>query len=91
MKLALGTVQFGLPYGVANATGRMSDETAAEVLRTARSIGMDTLDTAIAYGESESTLGRLGVHDWRVISKLPPVPQVCPDIEKWIRKMVRIA
>lgn len=89
MKLALGTVQFGLPYGVANATGRMSDETAAEVLRTARSIGMDTLDTAIAYGESESTLGRLGVHDWRVISKLPPVPQVCPDIEKWIRKMVR--
>jgi aryl-alcohol dehydrogenase-like predicted oxidoreductase len=87
MKFALGTVQFGLPYGIANTTGRMSDETAAEVLRAARSFGWSTLDTAIAYGESENTLGRLGVSDWRVISKLPPVPHVCPDVEEWVRTM----
>jgi aryl-alcohol dehydrogenase-like predicted oxidoreductase len=89
MKLALGTVQFGLPYGVANTAGRMRDETAAEVLSMARTFGLNILDTAIAYGESETTLGRLGVGDWRVISKLPPVPQGCADVEKWVMSMTR--
>ena len=57
MKLALGTVQFGLPYGIANQSGQASREDAAAIIANARLGGIDTLDTAIAYGESEICLG----------------------------------
>lgn len=74
-KLALGTAQMGLPYGVANTSGQMTPESILAVLRTARAAGMDTLDTAIAYGNSEERLGQAGVPDWKIITKLPALPQ----------------
>lgn len=84
MKLALGTVQFGLEYGIANKQGRVSRHEAKDILVHARSSGMDTLDTAIGYGDSEQRLGEIGIGDWRVISKLPAVPQDCCDIAQWV-------
>lgn len=87
-RLALGTVQFGLPYGVANRQGQVSEEEAAAMLAFAREKGIDTLDTAIAYGNSEETLGRIGVNGWRIISKLPPVPDAVSDVGGWVRQQV---
>ena len=89
MKLALGTVQFGLNYGVANSAGRVSTEMADAILRKAQLSGMDTLDTAIAYGDSESVLGGLGVQGWSVVSKLPAVPEGCPDVAHWVRSQLQ--
>jgi aryl-alcohol dehydrogenase-like predicted oxidoreductase len=74
MKVALGTVQFGLNYGVANAGGQIPPDQAARILHEARQAGIDTLDTAIAYGNSEERLGELGVQDWKIISKIPALP-----------------
>lgn len=88
LKLALGTVQFGLDYGVANTAGRVSFGEAREILRIAHQSGIDTLDTAIAYGDSESVLGRLGVDSWKVITKLPAVPDDCVNIEQWVRAQI---
>jgi aryl-alcohol dehydrogenase-like predicted oxidoreductase len=89
MKLALGTAQFGLPYGIANRSGRVAlDETAA-IVRSARSAGIRTLDTAIAYGDSELRLGTVGVSDWDVVSKLPAVPQECGNVGDWALESVR--
>lgn len=89
MKLALGTVQFGLEYGVANREGRVSMEAAAAIVRQARLAGMDTLDTAASYGDSEARLGTIGVADWRVVSKLPAVPDACDDVAAWVASMAR--
>ena len=89
MKLALGTVQFGLNYGVANTTGQVSSEAAGKVLQRARQSGMDTLDTAIAYGDSEAVLGGLGVQSWRVITKLSAVPDGCEDVARWVKAQAR--
>jgi len=50
-RLALGTVQFGLSYGVANTQGKVAYKDAEIMLELARDSGIDTLDTAIAYGE----------------------------------------
>lgn len=86
MKIALGTVQFGLDYGVANATGRVAAEEADSVLRRAQESGINMLDTAIAYGESESVLGSLGVQAWKVVTKLPPVPDDCRDVGRWVNE-----
>ncbi|TAK90631.1 MAG: aldo/keto reductase [Burkholderiaceae bacterium] len=88
MKLALGTVQFGLPYGVANQTGQVSRTEAEAILRDALIAGFDTLDTAIAYGESEQRLGEIGVGRWQVVSKLPAIPEACTDVAAWAQKSV---
>jgi aryl-alcohol dehydrogenase-like predicted oxidoreductase len=85
MKLALGTAQFGLSYGLANTAGRVSTDVADAILRSAQLRGMDTLDTAIAYGDSESVLGGLGVQGWKVVSKLPAVPEGCLNVAQWVR------
>jgi aryl-alcohol dehydrogenase-like predicted oxidoreductase len=71
MKLALGTVQFGLDYGVTNHGGRTDADEAARILDSARAAGIDLLDTASLYGCSEQVLGECGVaaHGWRVVTK----------------------
>lgn len=73
-RLALGTVQFGLPYGISNQFGQIGRSEGADILDCARASGIDTLDTAIAYGDSEQRLGEIGVTQWRVVTKLPARP-----------------
>lgn len=73
-KLGLGTVQFGLAYGVTNARGRVPEADAAAIVQAAVAAGLDLFDTAAAYGDSERVLGRvLPGGDVRVVSKLSPI------------------
>jgi aryl-alcohol dehydrogenase-like predicted oxidoreductase len=88
MTLALGTVQFGLPYGIANQGGQVDERSVAAILEFAGEAGIDTIDTAIGYGESEAVLGRTGVANFRVITKLPPVPDDAPDLSDWMAEQV---
>lgn len=87
-RLALGTVQFGLPYGIANQAGQVSRDEANSILSHAWAMGIDTLDTAIAYGESEQLLGDIGVGQWQVISKLSAVQESCTDVAAWVQGSV---
>lgn len=87
-RLALGTVQFGLPYGVANQQGQVSLETATAILDCALANRIDTLDTAIAYGNSEQNLGKIGVDSFRVVSKLPEFPADMNDVSDWVLRSV---
>jgi aryl-alcohol dehydrogenase-like predicted oxidoreductase len=88
MKLALGTVQFGLPYGVANQRGQISAQEAGAIIARARAAGVDTLDTAIGYGDAERTLGTIGVAGCRAVSKLPAIPAGCADLTAWVHDSV---
>ncbi len=87
-KLALGTVQFGLPYGVANKIGMTSSAEAARTLEFARELGIDTLDTAVGYGKSEEVLGALGVGDFRIVTKLPEMESDECDVGSWVAGQV---
>ena len=87
-RLALGTVQFGAPYGIANQIGQVSRSEAAAILDYAVTAGLDTLDTASAYGESEQRLGEIGVEQWQIITKLPAVPEFCTDVHAWVQSSV---
>jgi aryl-alcohol dehydrogenase-like predicted oxidoreductase len=87
-RLALGTTQFGLPYGIANRKGQVSQIEADSILREAWDAGVETLDTAIAYGNSEERLGEIGVGQWQVVSKLPEIPENCKDVAGWVENMV---
>lgn len=88
MRLALGTVQFGLPYGVANQSGQVTRLAAKGMLDLAAASGIDTLDTAIAYGDSEACLGEAGIQGFKVVTKLPSIPDDCDDVEGWVRHQV---
>ncbi|WAS04152.1 aldo/keto reductase [Gloeomargaritales cyanobacterium VI4D9] len=86
--LALGTAQFGLSYGIANQRGEVPVEEVREILATAREAGIDTLDTAIAYGTSEEKLGEIGVHNWKIITKLPKIPLDYSPLSHWVKASV---
>ncbi len=83
-RIALGTVQFGQEYGIANSNGMISKDEAFLILDFAKQNGVDTIDTAILYGESEKKLGELGVNDFNIISKLPPVPEMTNNLVAWV-------
>lgn len=84
VRLALGTVQFGLPYGVANTQGQVSYDQAESMLGAMRTAGIDTIDTAIAYGEAETVLGRIGVSGFRLISKVPALREPALAVDDWV-------
>lgn len=87
-RLAIGTAQFGLDYGIANRSGKVSLQEIERILQYSEDCGINTLDTAIAYGNSEARLGVLGVRDWKVISKLPSVPSSCKYVDDWVNSSV---
>jgi hypothetical protein len=72
--IILGTAQWGMPYGIANFFGIPDHEEINEILQVARRAGVDTIDTARAYGDSEATIGELTQGDdyWTIITKLDP-------------------
>lgn len=87
-RLALGTVQFGLSYGVANRSAPITQEDAEAILDCAWTAGINTLDTAAVYGDCEQRLGEAGVARWQIVTKLPALPPSCPDVRAWVRECV---
>jgi aryl-alcohol dehydrogenase-like predicted oxidoreductase len=83
-RIALGTVQFGLPYGIANTQGQVSYDQAEAMLGAMRTAGIDTIDTAIAYGEAETVLGRIGVSGFRLVSKVPVLREHAFAVDDWV-------
>jgi aryl-alcohol dehydrogenase-like predicted oxidoreductase len=87
-RLALGTAQFGLFYGVSNVYGQPTAAECKSILSYAKSVGVQTLDTAIAYGSSEEVLGGIGIQDWQVVTKLPAMPDGIVDVDGWVESQL---
>ena len=90
-RLALGTVQFGQLYGIANRDGKVDYARAEAMLDIARKAGLDTLDTAVGYGDAEAVLGRLGVTDFRIISKIPQYHRRYGEASNWVRSQIELS
>jgi len=88
-KLSIGTAQFGLDYGVANTTGKTKIGDVAKILSFAKSNDINSLDTAIQYGDSETILGNYNVSDWNVITKVAPVPEDCGDVYEYFYSEIK--
>lgn len=82
-KLALGTAQFGMPYGVTNRVGVPSDEQLHLLLGEAKAAAIDCLDTASAYGNAQSRLGGCDLTAFKVITKIPQGTET-RDLEPWL-------
>lgn len=95
-KLCLGTVQFGLEYGINNKCGKPALDDVFSMMDYAIDRGIDIFDTAFAYGDAEERLGlyltsRKVVNKLRIVSKLRPnlFESEDVDVESTIREYVQ--
>lgn len=63
-QLVLGTAQWGMDYGVTNATGRLSDDDLSGLMEAARDLGIDAVDTALGYGDAQVRVGAFAGDLW---------------------------
>ena len=75
-RLCLGTVQFGMVYGIAGLADGVPPGEAHAILEAASAAGITRLDTAPGYGDIEERLANLcrGL-DFAIITKIPALPQ----------------
>ena len=71
MQYILGTAQFGLDYGVSNKLGKIRDTEIKKILFSAKKYGVQYLDTANAYGDSEGKIGEFSslTNSFKIITK----------------------
>ncbi len=69
MKLVLGTVQFGIPYGINNSKGIPSDNEISDILNLAYKESINYIDTAISYGNAEKKISKLSENKFNIITK----------------------
>lgn len=87
MKLALGTAQFGLDYGISNSQGQVPYSQVKDILEHASALGINTLDCAGSYGNSEKVLGELPESGhFNIISKIPALTNNETSINKYLQR-----
>lgn len=72
-KLSLGTVQFGVHYGINNAVGLPDNGVLSKIFKTASQAGIDLLDTAPAYGNAEEKIGDFAGDQFKIVTKFSNV------------------
>ena len=87
-RIILGGAQLGLPYGVLGTGENLKPFEVKDLLDAAESIGIQTIDTAIAYGTSESVIGDYSNSRFKIITKLPPLPNDVNDVSGWVRQQI---
>jgi aryl-alcohol dehydrogenase-like predicted oxidoreductase len=92
--LSIGSAQFGLQYGITNVRGKVPIEEIQSILNSARHFGVNSIDTAISYGNAEERLGCSDLSTFSVVTKLPPynnrsdaVDWVTTHIENSIKRL----
>ena len=88
-RLALGTAQFGGSYGVANRSGQVSQDNIDKILKICEKNEISCIDTAVAYGKSEETLGNFDVTKYKIVSKLTEITEISSNIENFIVNQVK--
>ena len=83
MKLALGSAQFGMKYGINNPGGKIPEKEVNNILEFAYKSGINTIDTAYSYGDSERVIGNIISEeklDFKIVSKFPSSNENLTDI-----------
>ena len=72
MKIALGTAQFGMDYGLSNTHGKTDKYEVSKILQYAYDYGISLIDTASSYGDSEKILGEVITNYYcKLVTKTP--------------------
>ena len=87
-KITLGTVQFGIPYGINNKNGVLKLDEISKILDFANNVGINLIDTASGYGDAEKKIGNLSNRRFKVITKLPARLSGQKYTSKWLRDSI---
>ena len=88
MDLSLGTAQFGMAYGATNNFPPPSLDDVGEILEFAIDNNIRHLDTAASYGDSEEILGKIGVSNFVVTTKLPHIGNSPIVAKNWVELQI---
>ena len=90
-KIGLGAVQWGLDYGISNQNGQTPARAVKKILDFSQSCGINTIDTAPDYGESEQVIGSINTSSFRLCTKIPSLKGLSSkvDIDDLFRLSVR--
>lgn len=89
-KLAIGSVQFGIPYGINNVIGVPHKEEVSAILELAKRVGIDLIDTASVYGDAEKVLGENDLLSFKVVSKFSKcenIPDFANQLETTLHRL----
>jgi len=82
-KIALGTVQFGMEYGISNKFGKVSAEEIKSIFQIAYNNRIGLLDTAINYNDSEKYIGEFNKYQFDIVTKIPEIPKEINNVCHW--------
>jgi len=85
-KISLGTVQFGINYGINKK--KINFKEIKKIIDYSNKIKIKKIDTAIAYGKSEKILGSFSVKNLRITTKIPAYRVSYGDPEKWTKDQI---
>ena len=85
-KLILGTVQFGLNYGINNTQGKPEKEKVFEILSNAYENGIRYLDTAELYGNAHDLIGEF--HNFNPAKKFQIITKFPHDFEESLGRKI---
>jgi aryl-alcohol dehydrogenase-like predicted oxidoreductase len=88
-KIAIGTAQFGMEYGIRNNSGKPDLAQVSKIIESCRRYDIDTLDTASNYGNSEKILGKVGVSDFKIVTKIQGFGNDIHNINNEIEKKIQ--
>lgn len=86
-KIILGTAQIASSYGLNNKTIFNFSEK-EKIIHQAFKNGIRTIDTAIAYEKSEEVLGRIGINNWNIITKIPTFKNHKSEMRTWVKQEI---
>lgn len=64
VNLGIGTVQFGMDYGINNSLGQVTDSEIRKIFSLMQENNISILDTSSGYGSSESAIGKNRIQGW---------------------------
>jgi len=85
-KIAIGTAQFGINYGINNKRGEIPQKEVCNILTFAKKQGIDTLDTALSYGNSEKKIGNCQ-SSFNIVSKFADINNVEESLKKTLKNL----
>ena len=71
-KIGLGSVQFGLNYGISNNNGITKKEEVSKIFNISSEMGIKLIDTAQVYGNAENIIGKYHNNRFDIVTKLNP-------------------
>ncbi len=89
MNLAIGTAQFGLDYGISNFSGKVKLDEVKKIIRFAKISGIDTIDTARDYGDSEESIGKCDISSFKVVTKIGTLKGHENNVYDWSEQEVK--